>query len=69
VKPLLSIVSFVALALAAAWLGHRAWDRALTAAELSLAALVVAAVVARWVLVARRRQRQKVEEMRDSALW
>jgi len=69
VKPLLSIVSFVALALAVAWLGHRAWDRTLTAAELSLAALVVAAVVARWVLVSRRRQRQKVEEMRDSALW
>lgn len=68
-KPLIYIVSFVALALATAWLGHRALERDLTVAELSLAALVVTGLVARWLLVARRRQRQKVEEMRDSALW
>lgn len=68
-KRLIYLLSFVALALAAAWLGQRAVGRDLTAAELSLAVLIVALVGARWLVVQRRRQRQKVEEMRDSALW
>jgi hypothetical protein len=32
-------------------------------------ALAVWAAVARWRFVVRRRQKQKLEEMRDSALW
>ena len=69
VKRLIYLLSFVALALAAAWLGQRAVNRDLTAAEVTLALVVLVAFLARWVVVQRRRQRQKVEEMRDSALW
>jgi uncharacterized membrane protein YcjF (UPF0283 family) len=34
-----------------------------------VALLAIPAVVAWWRLLVRRRERQKLEEMRDSALW
>lgn len=62
--------------LCAAVLGIGAWSfshspgaPSLTSVEWLLAAIGVAGVVARWRIVARRRQRQKLEELRDSALW
>ncbi|HKB54837.1 MAG TPA: hypothetical protein VKD22_12645 [Ramlibacter sp.] len=62
--------------LCAAVLGVGAWLFArsshapsVTSAEWLLAAVALAAAVARWRIMARRRQRQKLQELRDSALW
>jgi hypothetical protein len=46
-----------------------ALGRGLTAAELAVIALLIGAAAARVSLLARKRRRQKLEEMRDSALW
>lgn len=52
------------------WLFARsAGSPSLTSAEWLLAALAVGVAAARWRVVTRRRQRQKLQELRDSALW
>jgi hypothetical protein len=69
VKRLVVLSLFLALAAALLWLGTEAWGPRLGTVELAIGAVVLAALVVRGLLVVRRRQRQKVEEMRDSALW
>jgi hypothetical protein len=68
-KRLLTLSLFLVLVAAVGWFGKEALGPHLGTGELALALAVVAAVGVRWLLVVRRRQRQKVEEMRDSALW
>jgi Flp pilus assembly protein TadB len=68
-KSLLFFLAFLTAATAVMLLAPRMLGRALTGAEVAAIALTVAVVLARLSLLARRRQRQKVEEMRDSALW
>jgi hypothetical protein len=68
-KSLFSFLSFLAIAAAVMLFAPHALGRALTGAEFAAIVLPVGAVLARLSMLARRRQRQKVEEMRDSALW
>lgn len=68
-KAVLSLLCLAALA-GCAWFLVRTLDaRSVSGVELVLGGLAVAAIVARWRIVARRRQRQKLQELRDSALW
>ena len=61
---------FAAILGAGAWLFARSPGApSVTSAEWLLAGIAVAGAVARWRIVARRRQRQKLQELRDSALW
>lgn len=67
-----SLYSIIVLALAAAVLlffGPTVLGRAFTNMELVVSAFTVAAMIAGWQLVMRKRARQKLERMRDSALW
>ena len=68
-KSLLFFLAFLTAATTAIFVAPHALGRALTGAEFAAIALLSGAVLARLALLARRRQRQKVEEMRDSALW
>jgi thiol:disulfide interchange protein len=66
------VITFLCVAVLAlgVWLVGRSVDtRELPIIQWVLAGLAVAAVFARWRIVARRRQRQKLQELRDSALW
>lgn len=67
-KTVITLLCVAALALAAVFFAPLVLDRD-SHVEWVLVALAVAAVVARWRIVARRRQRQKLQELRDSALW
>jgi hypothetical protein len=68
-KSLIYFFAFLAAATAVILLAPYVLDRALTGAEFSAIALAIAVVLARLSLLARRRQRQNLEGMRDSALW
>lgn len=67
-KIVITLLCVAALALAAVFFAPAVLGGA-THVEWVLAALAVTVVVARWRFVARRRQRQKLQELRDSALW
>jgi cytochrome bd-type quinol oxidase subunit 2 len=69
VKRLLVLSLFLAVAATLFWLGKDTLGRQLGSTELAIASLVGVVLVLRWLFAVRRRQRQKVEEMRDSALW
>jgi hypothetical protein len=69
VKSLLFFLAFIAVATAVMLLAPRVIGRALTGTEFAAIALPIGAVLARLSLLAHRRERRKVEEMRDSALW
>jgi predicted MFS family arabinose efflux permease len=69
IKAVLSLLCVVAMAIGAWYLVNTLDKRSVSSVELVLAALAVGAVAARWWIVARRRQRQKLQELRDSALW
>jgi hypothetical protein len=58
-----------ALALLAFVLSRSAVNGELTPVEMIVAALVIPAAVTTWRLIVRSRERQKIEAMRDSALW
>lgn len=68
-KLLIAFSLLTAAAAATLWLGSDALGRRLNAAELTLGSLALAGLGGRWLLGVRRRQRQKLEDMRDSALW
>lgn len=68
-KFVIALLCVAALALAAVFFAPSVLGREAARVEWLLAALAVAVVVARWRVVARRRQRQKLQELRDSALW
>jgi 4-hydroxybenzoate polyprenyltransferase len=68
-KNLFYFLAFLAAAAAVMLLAPYVLDRALTGAEFAVIALAIAVVLARLSLLARRRQRQNIEGMRDSALW
>jgi hypothetical protein len=68
-KAVLTLLCLAALAGCAWFLVHTLDARSVTGVELVLGGLAVGAVGARWWIVARRRQRQKLQELRDSALW
>lgn len=67
-KTVITLLCVAALALAAVFFAPSVLGGA-AQVEWVLAALAVTVVVARWRIVARRRQRQKLQELRDSALW
>jgi membrane protein implicated in regulation of membrane protease activity len=67
-KTVITLLCVAALALAAVFFAPSVLGGG-AHVEWVLAALAVAVVVARWWVVARRRQRQKLQELRDSALW
>ena len=67
-KTLITLLCVAALALAAVFFAPSVLGRD-THVEWVLVALAVTVVVARWRIGARRRQRQKLQELRDSALW
>lgn len=69
VKSFIYLLALLAIAAALILLAPHALGRALTSAEFAVVAVAIAAVLARLSLLARRRDRRKVEEMRDSALW
>ncbi|ROZ68727.1 hypothetical protein EEB15_24465 [Ramlibacter sp. WS9] len=66
---LLFILAFLAAASAVTVTAPYALGRVLTGTEFAAVALLIVAVLARLALLVRRRQRRKVEGMRDSALW
>jgi hypothetical protein len=68
-KAALTLLCLAVLAACAWFLVHTLDARSASGVELVLGGLAVAAIVARWWIVARRRQRQKLQELRDSALW
>lgn len=67
-KTVITLLCVAALALAAVFFAPSVLGRE-AHVEWVLVALAVTVVVARWRIVARRRQRQKLQELRDSALW
>jgi hypothetical protein len=69
IKAVLSLLCVAAIAAGAWYLVNTLDARSVISVELVLAALAIGAVAARWWIVARRRQRQKLQELRDSALW
>jgi hypothetical protein len=70
VKLVTSVLAFVLLGWVAAMLFNRAALPAdLTQVGWIVALLAVPALVGWWRASVRRRERQKLEEMRDSALW
>ena len=68
-KSLLFSLASLAAATAVMLIAPHAMGRALMGTELAVIALFIGAAVARLSLLARKRRRQKLEEMRDSALW
>jgi membrane protein DedA with SNARE-associated domain len=66
-KAIVYLVWIAALALAGVMFGRSAVGATLSGKLLG-AALAVSAILI-WLSVVRRRERQKLEEMRDSALW
>lgn len=68
-KAVITLLCLAALAGCAWFLANTLDARSVSGVELLLGGLAVAAIVARWRIVARRRQRQKLQELRDSALW
>ena len=68
-KSLLFFLAFFAAATAVMFVASHALGRALTGMEVAAIALLAGAAAARVSLLARRREKQKLEEMRDSALW
>jgi hypothetical protein len=67
-KIVITLLCVAALALAAVFFAPSVLGGA-ASTHSTCAALAVTVVVARWRIVARRRQRQKLQELRDSALW
>jgi hypothetical protein len=67
-KAIFYLVCITALAFAGLMLRLSVIGENLNGIELLVAALTVSVIV-RWRLLVRRRERQKLEEMRDSALW
>jgi hypothetical protein len=67
-KPIIYLVCITALAFVGLILGRSALGGNLNSIELLIAALAVSGVMT-WRLLVRRRERQKLEGMRDSALW
>lgn len=68
-KTVIALLCVAALALAAVFLAPSVLGGDAAHVEWVLAALAVTVVAARWRIVVRRRQRQKLQELRDSALW
>lgn len=68
-KLVITLFCVAALALAAVLFAPSVLGRYAAHVEWVLAGLAVTVIVARWRVVARRRQRQKLQELRDSALW
>lgn len=68
-KNLVRLLAFLALAGAAILIAPDALGRTPSGAEFAALGLALAAVFARLWLLARRRHKRKLEEMRDSALW
>lgn len=68
-KSFLYVLALLALATALIVIAPRVLGRELTGVELAVVAFATAAVIARSSLLARKRKKRKVEEMRDSALW
>ena len=69
-KLVTSVLAFVLLG----WIAAMLFNRSVLPADLTqvgwiVALLAVPALVAWWRSSVRRRERQKLEEMRDSALW
>ena len=67
-KLVITLLCVAALALLAVFVGPSVLGRG-AHVEWLVAGLIATVVVARWLVVARRRQRQKLQELRDSALW
>jgi hypothetical protein len=68
-KVVITLLCVAALA-GGVWLvGRSVGTSELPVIQWVLAGLALGAVFARWRIVARRRQRQKLQELRDSALW
>ncbi|MEO8653408.1 MAG: hypothetical protein ABI409_04725 [Ramlibacter sp.] len=67
-KSIIYLVFITAIAYAGMILGRSIAGVTLNGIGLLVAALAVSAVIT-WRLLVRRRQRQKLEKMRDSALW
>jgi drug/metabolite transporter (DMT)-like permease len=68
-KAVITLLCLAALTGGAWFLANTLDARSVTGVEVVLGALAIGAVVARWWIVVRRRQRQKMQELRDSALW
>lgn len=68
-KSVITFLCVAALALAAVYFGRSVLGGSVANGEWLLALLVATIGVARWRFVAKRRQRQKLQELRDSALW
>jgi len=67
-KLTITMLCVAALALLAVFFGRSVLGGGVHV-EWVLVALAVTVAAARWRAVARRRQRQKLQELRDSALW
>jgi membrane protein implicated in regulation of membrane protease activity len=67
-KVVITLICLAALA-GVAWLVSSIDMGSLAQVQWLIAAVAVGAAVVRWRAIARRRQRQKLQEMRDSALW
>jgi len=67
-KFIVYLICIAAIAFAASMLSGSAAGGNLSGFELLLAVLAVSAF-ARWRTLVRRREKQKLDEMRDSALW
>lgn len=67
-KSIIHLVCITAIAYAGMLLGRSVVGGTLNGIGLLVAALAVSAVIT-WRLSVRRRERHKLEEMRDSALW
>jgi len=67
-KLVILMLCVAALALLAVWFGRSVLGDG-AHAEWLLAAGAAAVALARWRTLARRRQRQKLQDLRDSALW
>ncbi len=70
-KPVTILCLSLVLSIAAALLLQRGtlFDFSLSNAELFVGVLVTAGVVVMWRVVARKKARRTLDEIRDSALW
>lgn len=68
-KFVIALLCIAAVAVGAWLFGHPVDATSNIVIEWLVAALAVGVAFARWRVVARRRQRQKLQELRDSALW